>query len=269
MVMPTQDQIQSELDRMIDNTQEDELASTHAEHEEQEKLREIPSAAPLENEEKMEEEADEASIEVEEEVKTESPEEVSELKTQIEALTQQLEALSRKTLELQALQTQRQQETQPMPDLATEDEYNEVLASHDGLNKFAKKIVSRTIEETLKRVEPLVKGISLRNIQEFNVLQEFFEANPDLKAHKTLLAVKATELRANNPGLTGDQIFKEAAKSVRSDLKKERQRTGTAPGGQPKPLSATVVPGTRSAPPKAATPEQKQLDEMLSIVLQS
>ena len=263
------DAMQAEIDKMLDSMGNDNF-NTEGQA--------IDNAAPNVSAEQNTEPAAETdpaqqvedSSETIDSTSVDSPtEQVKQLEERLEAMTQQLEALAQKTLQLQMEKQNQQQQQQPESDIpfATEDEYNEVLANPDGLNKFAKKLVSRTIEETLKRVVPVAQKISQHQLLEFHRLQEFFEANPDLKAHKTLVGVTATELRANNPSWNVDQLFTEAAKETRNRLKKERQRSGTATGQVNKPLNAGIVNGTRPAPNKPANPVESQLDEMIQAVL--
>jgi hypothetical protein len=146
---------------------------------------------------------------------------------------------------------------------------DEVLGHSDNLNKLLLAVhnkvlsdASRITAENIMRSLPRVISQYVSNHMTMaEMVREFYEANPDLKAVKRTVAAVANEIAGNEPGLPTAELFKKAGEKTREVLKLKKITPS------PQRMTPRTNPAFARQKGRAIVPEltgiEKEIDELI------
>lgn len=105
-------------------------------------------------------------------------------------------------------------------------DFEEVIESPEKLNKVLNAVASaarneavqQAVQQTLQSVPGLVVNYVKRHSEIKTLVDDFYDANPDLKGFKKTVGAVANELHSKNPDWDMQKVFEESAKEARKTL---------------------------------------------------
>lgn len=149
----------------------------------------------------------------------------------------------------------------------SKEEFDEIFESPEKLVDLLNRVRESAVEQVLKSVPSLASNIVNQQMVLKGMVQDFYEANQDLRNVKPFVAVVANEIAARHPDWGVERVFQETAIETRKRLglkaqalKGEQQQTvGSKRPALPKAKGTTP---TRKAQPKLSKLEQELRDLM-------
>jgi len=101
--------------------------------------------------------------------------------------------------------------------------------TYDQFCDFASRIIKKSVEESLRALPAVMTHIGSQVAYLKGLSDNFYDANKDLNAHRPIVAQVMETIEAENPGLSYEQVIKQAGPIARSrvlTLQKAGQGTG-------------------------------------------
>lgn len=217
-----------------------------------------PSEEPAVGPEKVVETPD-----VEEEPETETePEEFDDRElvdpraSQFEMLQEQLRQTQQQLVEMQqATRESKKPELKVMP-FVTNEEYEAALSSPDAMNALLSRVYHAAVQHTMGTVPAQVRAQVSQVATMERTVEDYFRKNPELIPHREYMGVIATNLEAENPGLSPSAIIERSAQEVRKrvGLKQRQRDTGKVPVDKARKPAFATPTGARRPNPNSTKP---------------
>jgi hypothetical protein len=100
----------------------------------------------------------------------------------------------------------------------TKEEF-EKISSYEVFNEVLSRLFNKAIETAMISTPALAAQLIKRGLAMKQLAAEFFENNPELAAHRSILEKVVMEVDAANPGATYEDILKKAAPIAKEKIK--------------------------------------------------
>jgi len=201
---------------------------------------------------------------------SEGEDELESLRAQNRFLQEQINKISEQAVFSQSQPLQPQQQGGPQPNFGQinfleKHNYDDIMEDAGKFNEFMNEVVQqamlRATEATMLSVPQLVTNYTREHLAMSNMVNGFYEENPDLKENRQLVAFVARQVAAENPELEAHAVFSETAKRAREVLGMKHQALTDT---KSRPAFAQTKGRAREKAPKIAGME-KEIDEMLKL----
>lgn len=149
---------------------------------------------------------------------------------------------------------------------------DEVLSSSENLNKLLLSVYNRGLQESMRMARENWTGEAPNLVREHitqhmtmrELVDGFYSTNPDLQNAKKTVGAIANEVSQENPNLTLDEVFAEAAKRTREVLGLPPQAIQQQQSAVKPNLPSRRQPGNRRNGTNVLTGVAKEIDDLLT-----
>ncbi len=128
------------------------------------------------------------------------------------------------------------------------------------LNDALNKVRIQTIQDTIRTISPSVTRVINDSINLQMGVADFYRKNQDLIRYKPYVAMRATQLVAQNPNMPLDQLFTQLERAVRTEL--NLKVTSNQPAKKKTFVKSTGLSSKRREVDTRSA-RQRQIDEIL------
>lgn len=112
----------------------------------------------------------------------------------------------------------------------TREEYDKMdKLDYDQFSELVMRIVKLSVEESLKVLPSVLNHLVYQSAYLKSLSDKFYKDNKDLANNKQIMAKAIESVEGKNPGLSYEEILKEAAKEARSTIAKMKETSDVSP----------------------------------------
>lgn len=206
-----------EEDVVEEDEEEEELEEIEEDELDEEEEVETDEEEELDEEEDLEEELEDEDEDEEDE---EEDDEISALRQKVADLSSTINSLESQLSKRPTEEEDDGEGEKKRKDyIDSEDRFEEITASRESFNEFLSEFAGSLKDEFMGNLPDIVNQQVEQEMTAKRVVNDFYEANPDLKPYNSFVQHVATELASENPDWGTQKLFNEAAKESRKQLK--------------------------------------------------